>query len=407
MAIMPNNTTVNCAGPSVIGDDYDFMLLDITTTTGNFFTCNIQQSGIPDSATVMQCDWSPQPGVTGFGAAGPNGMGFFGTGQGGCQTTDDFLGTSTAAFNNVDVNLVCGRTYALVLSNYTGASTAGFTMTWGGTALLGVQPAAMTVPVAGTCSATASITAPLCGGGLVPNYTYEINWGDGTTSEASSTNISHVYGASGTYNITMIVSDPVGCTEGTTQTVTVICNLPVELTDFSGNEFGAVNKLYWRTATEINSDYFIVEKSEDNGTWTFLDKIDAAGYSLSPRNYTIDDTRPAKNTYYRLKQFDYNGGSETFAPIYIERDRTEEFYFSLAAPNPSNGTFSIAYTGNDVNTPVTVSVVGMDGRICYQEIFDVQKSTLIQLNKLNLFPGNYMLKLAQDDHVEIQRITIN
>lgn len=407
MAVMPNNTTVNCAGPSVTGDDYDFMLLDITTTTGNFFTCNIQQNGIADSATVLQCDWSAQPGVTGFAAAGPNSMGFFGTGQGGCQSTDDFVGTTTAAFNNFDVNIVCGRTYALVLSNYTGASTAGFTLSWGGTGLLGVQPVTMTVPLAGSCSASATITAPLCGGSLIPNYTYEVNWGDGTTSTVSSTNISHAYASSGTYNITVIVTDPVGCTQGTSQPVDVICTLPVELTEFSGIEFGTVNKLYWRTATEKNSDYFVVEKSEDNGTWAFLDKIDAAGHSSSSRYYSIDDARPAKFTYYRLKQFDYNGASETFAPIYIERDKTEEYIFSPAAPNPSNGTFSIAYTGNDLNKPVIVSVVSNDGRTCYQEIFDVQKSKLIELNNLNLRPGNYLLKLAQDDRVEIQRITIN
>ena len=85
--------------------------------------------------------------------------------------------------------------------------------------------------------------------------------------------------------------------------------LPVELLNFS-----AVLKnnnqvmLTWQTASEINNDFFTVERSEDAVNWDEIEKLTGAGHSKSLLNYTFRDEPPyTEMVYYRLKQTDFDG----------------------------------------------------------------------------------------------------
>lgn len=86
--------------------------------------------------------------------------------------------------------------------------------------------------------------------------------------------------------------------------------LPVELLSFEAQwqpKTGVV-LLQWKTASEINNEAFVVEKSANGKTWTSLVKIDGAGTTLQQRNYeTVDHSPNHSITYYRLKQIDYDG----------------------------------------------------------------------------------------------------
>lgn len=368
MAVFPNNTTVNCAGPTVTGDDYDYMLLDITKAATPYFTCNIQYDGIADSATVVKCNWSAQPGVTGFGAASPNILGYYGTsalsGQGGCQATDGFNGTSSLAWSTTDATVTCGRTYALVLSNYTGASTQGFTLKWGGTSTFGVQPVTMTAPVLGSyCDVTATITAPLCSGSLISSYRYLVDWGDGSTQYATSTNLAHSYGDDGTYNITLTVTDPVGCTQGFAQTLSIVCSpLPVGTKNLSVENMGYYNQFKWETFTETNNDYFVIERSQDLAEWHVVGQIDGYGNSNETIKYKFDDDSFSNvANYYRLKQVDYDGLYQYHGPVFIDNSlenqevvsvRIYDFMGKELETAPAEGSYILHITYKNGQTVV-------------------------------------------------------
>jgi hypothetical protein len=55
--------------------------------------------------------------------------------------------------------------------------------------------------------------------------------------------------------------------------------LPVELTSFTGTNEGNKNRLDWVTASESNTSKFIVEKSLDLNTWSYLGEQTATGNS--------------------------------------------------------------------------------------------------------------------------------
>ena len=66
--------------------------------------------------------------------------------------------------------------------------------------------------------------------------------------------------------------------------------------------------LEWSTASEINSSYFIIERSYDGVIFNYLDKVDASGNSNVVSNYSFIDSKfDYTLMYYRLKQVDFNG----------------------------------------------------------------------------------------------------
>jgi hypothetical protein len=90
--------------------------------------------------------------------------------------------------------------------------------------------------------------------------------------------------------------------------ITEISPLPIELVNFSITKIGRVNYINWNTVSEINNDYFTVERTTDGVGFESIVKIDAAGNSNQMKTYQFEDSdfSPGIN-YYRLKQTDFDG----------------------------------------------------------------------------------------------------
>lgn len=87
--------------------------------------------------------------------------------------------------------------------------------------------------------------------------------------------------------------------------------LPVEYASFNAVGTGKSVNVMWSTASEMNSDYFEVEKSTDGTHFQNIGKIDAAGFSTVLHSYLhIDNFPKPGNNYYRLKQVDVDGEFE-------------------------------------------------------------------------------------------------
>lgn len=102
---------------------------------------------------------------------------------------------------------------------------------------------------------------------------------------------------------------------------TVGCSpLPVELVEF----ISLGNVVKWTTASELNSERFILEYSYDGESWNYLEEKTGNGTTSDFNEYEVYDNIDHKSTvYYRLTQYDYNGDSEVFGPIsrHIETDK--------------------------------------------------------------------------------------
>ncbi len=96
------------------------------------------------------------------------------------------------------------------------------------------------------------------------------------------------------------------------------CVLPITLSDFSGYNKNNINYLTWITSTEINNDYFTIDRSIDAINWIEIGQVDGAGNSSVELTYNLqDDSFMSGINYYRLTQTDFNGQIEIFPIIAI------------------------------------------------------------------------------------------
>lgn len=92
--------------------------------------------------------------------------------------------------------------------------------------------------------------------------------------------------------------------------------LPIDLLELRAECEKNNVKVRWSTATETNNDFFTVERSADAVAYTPIGWVDGAGHSTSVRIYEFEDTDPVRpESYYRLRQTDFNGFSELFDPV--------------------------------------------------------------------------------------------
>jgi hypothetical protein len=121
--------------------------------------------------------------------------------------------------------------------------------------------------------------------------------------------VSHWSPPSGNYTITWNLSGgaSLDCTPP----------LPVELVDFtcSTNEYNEI-ELHWTTASEVNNDYFIVEKSTDGINFVETYRVNGHQNSNEQFEYIVSDVNPIFGAnYYRLSQVDLDGKKEVFKTI--------------------------------------------------------------------------------------------
>jgi hypothetical protein len=94
--------------------------------------------------------------------------------------------------------------------------------------------------------------------------------------------------------------------------VTYDAVIPVEMVTFTGKKAGNANKLIWQTATELNNNYFDVQRSNDGATFQNIGQVKGSGNSAELKSYEFMDETPATGTnYYRLQQVDVNGKTTT------------------------------------------------------------------------------------------------
>jgi hypothetical protein len=98
-------------------------------------------------------------------------------------------------------------------------------------------------------------------------------------------------------------------------------SLPVELTEFSGASNSCGNLIKWQTASEHNSDYYLLKRSTtgDFDQAQVVTKTQATGASTEIFNYAFCDTEFRNEiNYYLLVQFDFDGKSKEYGPIQVD-----------------------------------------------------------------------------------------
>ncbi len=187
--------------------------------------------------------------------------------------------------------------------------------------------------------------------------------------------------------------------------------LPVKWLSFEGKLLGNKNVLCtWQTASEINNDYFEVQRSYEpaaNSQWLKAGIVKGNGTINSVSSYQFIDNisdlqLPTSIIYYRLKQTDIDGNFDYSNTIPIVLNKTNDAI--LISPNPFTNNFELQLPSNFNNDAVTIDIKDLQGRSVFTQTYSIQKDQskiLVETNTLN--SGIYFVNFTTKEGVSKYR----
>ena len=175
-------------------------------------------------------------------------------------------------------------------------------------------------------------------------------------------------------------------------TISIDCIiLPVELVSFDGECNNETVELKWSTTSEKNNDYFTIEKSVDGKNYFSIGTVKGSGNSSTLNSYSFVDDDVNQQSYYRLKQTDFDAESNYYSTIVVSCDDNPIFKFY---PNPVKDELTITATkGGNYHLELKDYL----GRVVLNEsILDNSLSQRISLKELHT-KGIYFAFLRNED----------
>jgi len=187
--------------------------------------------------------------------------------------------------------------------------------------------------------------------------------------------------------------------------------LPIELISFDAKLKNDIVELTWTTASEINNDYFTVEKTRYGKTFEQVAIIKGAGTSNEVINYFAIDENPYQYiSYYRLKQTDFDGKYKYSDLVSINNPHKYNYNNNglIVYPNPSKSkNFYIKINEQVINEKILINIYDIFGKKCYSETIFFDKNNIIEIrpNK-ELHPGIYLISAYGKNYYSAARLII-
>ncbi len=173
--------------------------------------------------------------------------------------------------------------------------------------------------------------------------------------------------------------------------------VPVELVNFEAIEESNANLLTWETASELNNSHFEIERSSDGLNFEKIGEIVGNGTSLELNNYFFKDESPLKNSYYRLRQVDYDN---TFYYSKILNIKRKTLNHSVKIyPIPATDNLTISFDALEKET-ININVIDIMGKSVKQKFIPIEAgNNIINLNFSDLISGNYFISIQTKSDV--------
>ena len=173
---------------------------------------------------------------------------------------------------------------------------------------------------------------------------------------------------------------------------TSLCSttLPIELISFESTCNGKNIILNWTTSTEINNDYFTIEKSMDGVNFSEIATKNGAGNSSEFVEYSLEvENSSFETTYYRLKQTDFNG-EYSYSKIISQKCTSTNFDIY---PNPAHDKINVKCDFNTA-TQVKIKITNSLGQLVLE--YDIEKPTSSILID-DLTKGLYQIQIISNN----------
>jgi hypothetical protein len=187
--------------------------------------------------------------------------------------------------------------------------------------------------------------------------------------------------------------------------------LPVTILDFKGNiSTDAIAKLSWSVTSEININYYDVERSTNGTEFSKVAQVNALNLinTSAVSNYTANDNVANLNgiIYYRLKIVDNDGSIKYSNVINFKLNNSTKTAVSIY-PNPAINNFTVKITSSKDET-VQVKIFDMLGKV----LLNQQTNIVVGINKISfndisrLTSGTYTVQIMMNNQLFTEKLIV-
>lgn len=162
--------------------------------------------------------------------------------------------------------------------------------------------------------------------------------------------------------------------------------------------------LDWATNTDVNSEYFDIERSIDGFNWIFVDQVNAIRDGITSVIFTYKDSSPKYSsenfTYYRIKMIDLNGHHEYSSARVLKKVKENKVALSLY-PNPTNSSVNVDFSNIDWSFgDVFLRIYDLQGKQVHSKTFS--RAEKEEMNLQNFPSSLYTFLFLQGDNIIYQ-----
>jgi hypothetical protein len=150
-------------------------------------------------------------------------------------------------------------------------------------------------------------------------------------------------------------------------------------------------RLEWATSSEINNKGFEVEMSADGLAYKKIAFVEGKGNSTTIQPYSHTTLQP-NDSYYRLKQVDFDGKYSYSPIVFVEGVDALKVY-----PNPNKGAFTISVGKDKLNSPA---------RLLNAQGKEVWRGMQTEVSTKDLPTGMYFLQTTVAGKAKVTKVVI-
>lgn len=159
--------------------------------------------------------------------------------------------------------------------------------------------------------------------------------------------------------------------------------LPIELLSFEARYLSPLVYVRWQTASELNNDHFVLEKSRNSVDFLPIYKVNGAGTTRYKQTYSFSDESPFNGiNYYRLQQVDMDQ-HVTYSEVIsvLAGGNSPSALYVIPNPSDAGASVSLWISGVGEGTPAQVTIINMMGQTVGAFAAEINSENRININR--------------------------
>lgn len=179
--------------------------------------------------------------------------------------------------------------------------------------------------------------------------------------------------------------------------------VPITWISFTAKTFADQTQLNWQTASELNTNYFTVQRSTDGIHFTDLQQVKVSLQQTATRNYSDLDAQPADGkNYYRIKQTNKDG-SYTYSTI-VQVTFNKKSLITITPSLVHNEDLTLT-TNNAKAATAQLYISSADGKLVMSRSLSIAQGPYSQpISISKLARGEYFITVESSEGKQTMRI---